>query len=121
MHRRAAILEGADQQKQTNEIGMAIPLLDGCDIAGKDVTADALLTQRGLARYVVERQAHYHFTVKANQPRLQREIALLLRSAASPISLNSPLPITVASRRGVFGAVRRSMPTSTFPTSVRCF
>jgi len=56
---------------------MAIPLLDGCDIAGKDVTADALLTQRGLARYVVERQAHYHFTVKANQPRLQREIALL--------------------------------------------
>ena len=56
---------------------MAIPLLDGCDIAGKDVTADALLSQRGLARYVVERQAHYHFTVKANQPRLQREIALL--------------------------------------------
>ena len=28
---------------------MAIPLLEGCDIAGKDVTGDALLTQRALA------------------------------------------------------------------------
>lgn len=55
---------------------MAIPLLEGCDIAGKDVTGDALLTQRALARYIVDRQAHYHFTVKGNQPALQRDIAL---------------------------------------------
>jgi predicted transposase YbfD/YdcC len=46
---------------------MAIPLLEAIDIAGKDVSADALLTQRGLADYLVKRQAHYHFTVKANQ------------------------------------------------------
>ena len=56
---------------------MAIPLLEGCDIAGKDVTGDALLTQRALASYIVDRQAHYHFTVKGNQPALQRDIALL--------------------------------------------
>jgi predicted transposase YbfD/YdcC len=56
---------------------MAIPLLEGCALAGKDVTGDALLTQRALATYLVERQAHYHFTVKGNQPALQREIALL--------------------------------------------
>ena len=68
---------GSDEHKRTNEIGMAIPLLDGCEIAGKDVTGDALLTQRALASYLVERQAHYHFTVKGNQPSLQREIALL--------------------------------------------
>ena len=37
-------VEGDDELKRTNEIGMAIPLLDGCDLAGKDVTADALLT-----------------------------------------------------------------------------
>ena len=36
---------GSDKEKQTNEIGMAIPLLASCDIAGKDVTGDALLTQ----------------------------------------------------------------------------
>jgi predicted transposase YbfD/YdcC len=70
-------VEGSDEQKRTNEIGMAIPLLDGCDLAGKDVTGDALLTQRALACYIVERQAHYYFTVKGNQPALERDIALL--------------------------------------------
>ena len=50
---------------------MAIPLLTTCDIAGKDVTGDALLTQRKLAAYVVEQQADYHFTVKGNQPTLE--------------------------------------------------
>ena len=44
---------GSDEQKRTNEIGMAIPLLESCDIAGKDVTGDALLTQRAIADYLV--------------------------------------------------------------------
>ena len=35
---------------------MAMPLLEGGDIAGKDVTGDALLTQRALARYLVEQR-----------------------------------------------------------------
>ena len=39
--------------KQTNEIGMAIPLLDSLDLKDKDITADALLTQRKLADYLV--------------------------------------------------------------------
>jgi len=30
-------VEGSDEQKRTNEIGMAIPLLEECDIEGKDV------------------------------------------------------------------------------------
>lgn len=56
---------------------MAIPLLDAIDIEGKDVTADALLTQRKLAEYLVqERHAHYHFTVKGNQPGLLEDITL---------------------------------------------
>jgi predicted transposase YbfD/YdcC len=68
---------------------MAIPLLEGCEIAGKDVTGDALLTQRTLASYLVERQAHYHFTVKGNQPTLERDIALLFeqREAADFVEL----------------------------------
>ena len=57
-------VEGRDEEKQTNEIKIAIPLLDAIDIQGKTVTADALLTQRELARYLVEeRDAHYYFTV----------------------------------------------------------
>lgn len=55
---------------------MVIPLLAGCDIVGKDITGDALLTQRALASYIVERQAHYHFTAKGNQPTLARDIGL---------------------------------------------
>ena len=68
---------------------MAIPLLDGCDIAGKDITSDALLTQRALASYLIERQAHYHFTVKGNQPTLEHDIALLFekREAADFVEL----------------------------------
>ena len=83
---------GSDEQKRTNgarvesafEIGMAIPLLETCDIAGKDVSVDALLTQRKLATYIVEQQANYHFTVKGNQPTLEREIALLFEKRGTP-------------------------------------
>jgi predicted transposase YbfD/YdcC len=63
---------------------MAIPLLETCGIAGKDITADALLTQRTIASYVVEQGAHYFFTVKGNQPTLERDIALLFEKRGAP-------------------------------------
>jgi len=63
---------------------MAIPLLKTCDIAGKDVTADALLTQRAIATYLVDQGAYYHFTVKGNQPALERDIALLFETRGAP-------------------------------------
>lgn len=75
---------GREEQKRTNEIGMAIPLLAACGIAGKDITADALLTQRAIANYVVEQEAHYFFTVKGNQPTLERDIALLFEKRGAP-------------------------------------
>jgi predicted transposase YbfD/YdcC len=56
---------------------MAIPLLDPIDIKGKDVSADALLTQRQLADYLVrKRKVHYHFTVKGNQPGVLEDLKL---------------------------------------------
>ena len=55
-------VKGSEEAKQTNEIGMFIPLVDAINIEGKDITADALLTQRKLAEYLVGRGAHYHFT-----------------------------------------------------------
>lgn len=64
---------------------MAIPLLDAIDIAGKVITADALLTQRALAIYLVEkRKAHYHFTVKGNQPTLLSDIEFHFRNRQEP-------------------------------------
>ena len=69
-------VKGSDKEKQTNEIKTAIPLLDCLDIQGKTITADALLTQCDLAKYLVEqRHAHYHFTAKDNQKNLLNEVA----------------------------------------------
>jgi len=71
--------------KQTNEIKMAIPVLEAIDIRGKDISADALLTQRDIARYLVEdRHAHYHFTVKGNQKGLLDDLTLHFQTRQSP-------------------------------------
>jgi predicted transposase YbfD/YdcC len=59
--------------------------LNAIDIEGKDITADALLTQRKIADYVVrQRKAHYHFTVKNNQPGLFQDIALYFQDPQQP-------------------------------------
>jgi len=64
---------------------MFTQLLDAIDIKGKLITADALLTQRKLADYVVVgRGADYHFTAKANQATLQEDIALLFQGRKAP-------------------------------------
>lgn len=60
-------------------------LLDGIDIEGKLITADALLTQRKLADYLVQRGAHYHFTAKGNQAALKSDITVLFRDRAAPV------------------------------------
>ena len=75
---------------ETTEIGMAIPLLDRCDVAGKDIAADALLTQRTVATYIVEQQAHCRFTAKGNQPALERDIALLFAHRAPRTAHRAP-------------------------------
>ena len=70
-------VENREQVKRTNEIKMAIPMLNTLHLEGKDVTADALLTQRKIAQYLVtERRAHYHFTVKGNQRGVLEDVAL---------------------------------------------
>ncbi len=73
-----------EEVKQTNEIKVAIPLLDAIDIEGKDISADALLTQRAIADYLVWRKAHYHFTVKGNQPTLLQDIMYYFQNRQKP-------------------------------------
>ncbi len=64
---------------------MAAPLLDALEIQGKEITADALLTQRTFATYLVdERHAHYHFTVKGNQPHLFQDIVRYFEARQDP-------------------------------------
>jgi predicted transposase YbfD/YdcC len=62
---------------KTNEIKAFAPLLDGIDIAGVIITADAMHTQREHAEYLIGRDAHYILTVKGNQPSLHRQLKAL--------------------------------------------
>jgi predicted transposase YbfD/YdcC len=77
-------IEGTDEAKKTNEMGMFTSLLDTLEIANKDITADALLTQRNIASYLVDRGAHYHLTAKGNQPTLQDNISIALEQRNEP-------------------------------------
>ena len=84
-------------EKRTNEIGTVIPLLETApDIAGRTITAYALLTQRALASYLLNRGADYLFTVKGNQPTLLDNIRLTLNEAiarrAPDFTEESPKP-----------------------------
>lgn len=72
---------------------MAVPLLDAIEIQGKVITADALLTQRDFADYLVrERKAHYHLTVKANQPTLLQDIAFFFLDRKEPDYIDNAPP-----------------------------
>jgi hypothetical protein len=68
-HAHGVVLGQVDVEAKTNEIPMFSTLLDGIDLAGAVVTADALHAQRGHAEYLAgKRGAHYLITDKRNQP-----------------------------------------------------
>jgi predicted transposase YbfD/YdcC len=85
---------------------MVIPLLEPLDIAGKTITADALLTQRKLASHLIERNADDVFTVKGNQPILREDIRLIFEGRGKP---DFTEPLTLAHGR----IEQRSIWTST--------
>ena len=64
----------SEEVKRTNEIKMAIPLLEAMRSRPGN-NRRCLVDSTALARYLVEeRRAHYHFTVKKNQPSLLQYI-----------------------------------------------
>lgn len=85
VHLLAAVVHGSGEvvaqtrvDVKTNEITRVEPLLAKLDIEGAVVTADALLTQREIARHLVEdKHADYVLTVKDNQPSLRKDISEL--------------------------------------------
>jgi predicted transposase YbfD/YdcC len=77
-HTSRAVLGQTDVDHTTNEIARFRPLLEGLDLAGRVVTADALHTQREHADWLVtEKQAAYVLIVKANQPTLHQQLRRL--------------------------------------------
>jgi hypothetical protein len=68
----------ADVDDTTNEVTRFRPLLEGLDLAGRVVTADALHTQHTHAEWLVSvQQAACLLIVKANQPTLHHQLASL--------------------------------------------
>ena len=71
----AAQIRVADK---TSEIPALKEVLDGFDIEGSVISADALRTQTDTAQHLVdERKAHYLLTVKRNQPALFGQVKAL--------------------------------------------
>lgn len=81
VHGSGVVIAQTAVESKTNEITKVKPVLEGLDIKGAVVTADALLTQREIARHIVEdKNADYVFTVKDNQPTLRKDISELFAS-----------------------------------------
>ena len=58
--------------EKTNEIKAIPVLLNELNITGTIITSDAMGTQRGIAKLIREKQAHYVLGIKENQKRLCR-------------------------------------------------
>jgi predicted transposase YbfD/YdcC len=77
-HTSYAVLGQVDVDHTTNEITWFQPLLDGLDLTGRVVTADALHTQHAHADWLVtQKHAAYLLLVKANQPALYHQLSTL--------------------------------------------
>ncbi len=86
---------------------MAPEVLKGLDLEGLVVTGDALLAQRELCKQIVEAGGEYLFTVKANQPALMDDIAILF--ADPPIR---PAEVVQRNRHGDRREVRKLQASS---------
>jgi predicted transposase YbfD/YdcC len=76
--RACAVLAQAGVDGKTNEVTRFAPLLEPLDLTGHVITADALHTQRGHAEFLVtQKNAHYIFIVKKNQPGLYAQLKRL--------------------------------------------
>jgi len=75
---------------KSNEVTAIPALIELLDLRGAIVTVDAMGCQRGIARTLRERGAHYLFGLKGNQPTLHQEVlesfddATLARLEQSP-------------------------------------
>ena len=70
-HTTRAVLAQRQLGGAPEEVAALRPLLDGLDLAGTVITADALQTHPDAAEFLVtHKHAHYVFVVKANQPTL---------------------------------------------------
>lgn len=84
-HKDGIVIAQRQVDTKSNEITAAAPTLKDIDLQGVTVTADALHTQKDLARFLVkDKGADYLFTVKDNQATLKDDISILQMEAFPP-------------------------------------
>ena len=84
-HARGVVVAQRSVGEKTNEITAVKPLLENLDIEGATVTADAMHTQKGFAKFIVEeKKADYVLIAKENQPTLLEDIRTLDWGAFPP-------------------------------------
>ena len=77
-HTSRGVLAQTQVDTKSNEITGFQPLLEGLDLAGQVLTADAMHTQREHADWLVtHKHAAYLLIVKANQPTLHHQLKIL--------------------------------------------
>ena len=77
-HTTRAVLAQRQVDGAPGEVPAIQPLLNGLDLAGAVITADALHTHADTAEFLVsQKQARYLLVVKANQPTLLERCAVL--------------------------------------------
>ena len=76
-HRLGVVVAQLGVTDKSHELGHLEPLLDALVLDGRVVTADALHTHEGVARQIIEGGGDYLLPVKANQPVLRSDIALV--------------------------------------------
>ena len=85
VHREGIVIGQTDVDTKTNGITRVEPRLTSMNIEGAVVTGDALLTQREIARHLVEeKKADYCCTVKDKQETLKGDIEALRMEAFPP-------------------------------------
>ena len=88
-HEQGVVVAQSQVEDKSNEIPGAAPLLEDLDLRGRTVTADAMHTQRALARHLVEdKGADYVFIAKKNQPTLLEDIEALEWESLPPSGPN---------------------------------
>jgi len=85
-HQAGAVLAQLRSAGKGHELAAAQQVLEQVPLAGQVVTADALLTQRGICRQIVAGGGEYLLPVDGNQPTLREDVA----AAFSPLDRDRP-------------------------------
>lgn len=91
-HLTGCVLSQCRVDEQTNEHKAALDLLQSLVLEGRVIVGDAMFCQREVCQQIIDSGGQYLVAVKANQPGLEREIAVELSASEGGFSPLHPAP-----------------------------